>query len=94
MTKQHTKKRLDTAINGGDETPRTVIFMKKPDGSLIFYGSWPPHPTLRPGDEVPSDEVPEEEDPQRLSVIADSPETADVFLKLRGERPVIPGNVI
>ena len=77
MTKQHTKKRLDTAINGGDETPRTVIFMKKPDGSLILYGAWPPIPGMKPGDPVP-----EEEDPQRLNVTADSPETAEVFLKI------------
>ena len=87
MTKQHTKKRLDTAINGGDETPRTVIYMRRPDGSLIFYGAWPPIPGMKPGDEVP-----EEEDPQRLNVRTDSEETAETFLKLRG--PVIPGNVI
>ena len=79
MTKQHTQKQLDRLINGEDETPRTVIYMRRPDGSLIFYGAWPPHPTLKPGDPVP-----EEEDPQRLNVVADSPETGDTLLKLRG----------
>ena len=83
MTKQHTKKRLDTAINGTDEMPRTAIYIKKPDGTRILYGAWPPIPGLKPGDPVPEDHSRED---QRLNVVADSAETADVFLKLRGER--------
>ena len=83
--KKQLKKQIDGLINGGDETPRTVILMRRPDGSLIFYGAWPPIPGMKPGDPVP-------ETLEELNVTADSEETAETLLKLRG--PVIPGNVI
>ena len=85
--KQSTKRELTELINGGTPEKRVVIYMKKPDGSLIFYGAWPPIPGMKPGDPVP-------ETLEKLSVTADIEETAETFLKLRGKRPVIPGNVI
>jgi len=69
--KQHVKKQLDTLLNGPDDRQVIAITIQRPDGSKFLYGCWPPHPTLKPGDEV-------------LNVEADSPETAEVFKKLRG----------
>ena len=81
--KKQLKNQIDHLLNGGDERTTTAIYIKKPDGTRILYGAWPPHPTLKPGDPVPEDHSRED---QRLNVVADSAETADVFLKLRGER--------
>jgi hypothetical protein len=71
MTKQQTQKQLDTLLNGGDDKTITAIYILREDGTKFLYGSWPPHETLRPGDEV-------------LNIEADSPETAETLLKLRG----------
>jgi len=81
--KKQLKNQIDHLLNGGDERTTTAIYIRKPDGSRILYGAWPPFEGLRPGDPVPETL---EEGPQRLNVVADSPETVDVFLKLRGER--------
>jgi len=80
--KKQLKNQIDHLLNGGDERTTTAIYIRKPDGSRILYGAWP-FEGLRPGDPVPETL---EEGPQRLNVVADSPETVDVFLKLRGER--------
>ncbi len=81
--KQHVKKQLDTLLNGPDDRQVIAITIQRPDGSKFLYGCWPPIPGLKPGDQMPETL---EEGPQRLNVVADSPETVDVFLKLRGER--------
>ena len=70
MTKQQTQKQLDHLLNGGDDKTITAIYIQREDGSKFLYGCWPPHETLRPGDEV-------------LNVTADSEETAEVFKSLR-----------
>ncbi len=81
--KRQLKSQIDHLLSGGDERTTTAIYIRKPDGTRILYGCWPPHPTLKPGDPVPETL---EEGPQRLNVTADSEATANVFLKLRGER--------
>ena len=75
-TKQDTKKKLHTLINGVDERQSFRIYYVNPTtGKRHLYGAFPPIPGLKPGDEVPE---------AALTVTADSPETAETFLKLRG----------
>ena len=69
--KQQTKKTLTSLINGDDERQHFRIHYKNPvTGKTHLYGCWPPDPKLRPGDVI--------------EVEADSPETAETFLRLRG----------
>jgi len=71
MAKRRLKQQIDSLINGGDDRQVIAITIQRPDGSRFLYGSWPPHPTLRPGDEV-------------LNIEADTEATGDTLLKLRG----------
>lgn len=80
--KKQLKRQIETLISGdGDDRQRTAIFIKKPDGSLILYGAWPPIQGLKPGDPVPEDHSRVD---QRLNVTADSEATAETFKKIRG----------
>ena len=72
--KQHTKKMLDTAINGPDDKAITAIYYVNPTtGKRHLYAAWPPIPGISPGDAV----TPEVEEKLKAHghVLADSPET-------------------